>query len=127
MSIGYIFFKYLGIPVNCVRLCNSDRDPTLEKVEKKVGPWKSKLHSYGGGLILLRSCLTNIPFLMMSMFELPKGPKNSMDIYRKIFFHQEGEDTKKVHLVNWELFAYLKIWKAWVCSRSYYYEYLFIL
>ena len=51
---------------------------------------------------------------MISMFELPKGPKNSMDIYRKIFFHQEGEDTKKVHLVNWELFAYLKIWKAWV-------------
>lgn len=34
--VGSLPFKYLGVPVNCVRLCNRYWDNIVEKVEKKV-------------------------------------------------------------------------------------------
>ena len=82
-AVGKLPFKYLGIPINAVRLCNSDWNWPEEKMEKKLSVWKGRNRSYGGRLILITSSLCNIPLYMISLFELPKGPSKKMNFYMK--------------------------------------------
>ena len=79
-----------------------DWKPSEDKVEKKSGAWIGKYTSYGDRLILLTSCLSNVPFYMTSFFPLPKGTCKRMDFFRKRLFWQEVEGKKKYHLVNWQ-------------------------
>ena len=53
-------------------------------------------------MILLKGCLSNVPFYMMSMFELPKGPCKKIEFFMKRLLWREGADAKKYHLVRWE-------------------------
>jgi hypothetical protein len=95
-AVGNVPFKYLGILMHHSRLCRRDCCVAEEKVEKKLHTWVGKQNSYGGRLILLKSCLSNIPYYMISMFELPKGPESKFNFYMKRFFWQENDDVKNI-------------------------------
>ena len=90
------------MPINAIRLCNSDWNWAEEKMEKKLSVWKGRNISYGGRLILITSSLSNIPLYMISLFELPKGPRKKMNFFMKRMLWQEEEGVKKYHLVKWE-------------------------
>lgn len=93
--VGKVPFKYLGIPINAVRLCNSDWNSPEEKMEKKLSVWKGRHRSYGGRLILISFNLSNVPLYMISLFELPKGPSKRMNFYMRRMLWQEEENVKK--------------------------------
>ena len=84
------------------RLRLIDWKPSENKVEKKAGAWIGKFTSYGDRLILLRSCVTNVPFYMLSFFPLPKRTCKNFDFFRKRMFWHEEEGKKKYHLVKWQ-------------------------
>jgi hypothetical protein len=111
---GKIPFRYLGVPLSFLRLCNLDWSEAEEKMEKKTHIWKGKQNAYGGRLVLLRSCLSNVPYYMLSMFDLPKGPDKKFNFFMKRLFWQEDDDNKKYHLVSWEKFVNLKSREDWV-------------
>ena len=90
------------MPINAIRLCNSDWNWAEEKMEKKLSVWKGRYRSYGGRLILITSSLSNIPLYMISLFELPKGPSKKMNFFMKRMLWQEEGGAKKYHLVKWE-------------------------
>ena len=99
---GKLPMKYLGIPAHNVRLRNLDWKNAEEKMEKKLGTWQGRFLSYGGKLALIRESLSNVPFYMMSLFELPKGVEKKMDVIRKRLLWNGNDNENKYHLVNWE-------------------------
>jgi hypothetical protein len=56
--------------------------------------------SYGGRLLLLRTCLCSIPLYMLSLFMLPKCTDKIFDFFVKRVLWNEKEGIKKYHLVN---------------------------
>ena len=93
---GKLHMKYLGVPLLDKKLRNVDWVPSEEKVGNRAGSWKGKFTSYGPRLILLKSCLSNVPFYMMSMYTLPKGPCKRIDLYRKRLLWHEEEGKRKI-------------------------------
>jgi hypothetical protein len=93
--------KYLGIPVAGSRLHVADWLPICEKVMKRLDGWKGSSLSLGGRLVLINSCLSNLPVYAMSMFWLHVSVIDKMDTARKRFFWQGGNMKKKYHLIKW--------------------------
>lgn len=53
-------------------------------------------------MVLLISPISNIPFYILSLFELPKGPLKNIDLLGKMLLWQDSDDAHKYHLVNWK-------------------------
>jgi hypothetical protein len=79
-------FRYLGIPMHYKRLSNSDWKDILDKFQKRLSSWKSKLLSVGGKLMLLNSILSSPPLFMFSFFEVPKEVLKQIKTFRSQFF-----------------------------------------
>lgn len=86
--------------MHCRKLSNSDWKPTEENVENKSSSWKGRFLSLGGRLVLLNSCLSNVPAYMLSLFPIPRGVLKRIDFFRARLLWQEEENVK-YHLVNW--------------------------
>jgi hypothetical protein len=56
--------KYLGIPVSDKHLCVGAFDPVVQKMIKRLDPWRGKFLTSGGRQILTNSCLSSIPFIV---------------------------------------------------------------
>jgi hypothetical protein len=69
---GKLLFKYLGFPVHNKGLRNNDWKPAEDKMEAKLHTWQGNILSYGGRLVLLRGCLSNVPLHILSFYEIPK-------------------------------------------------------
>jgi hypothetical protein len=93
--------KYLGMPVDEMKLVVSQWVPVEEKFAKKISGWKGNLLSIGDRVTLVNSCLTSICLYMLSFLEAPKGFIHRADIHRKRMVWQESGDKKRYHLVNW--------------------------
>ncbi|KAK1326980.1 hypothetical protein QJS10_CPA01g01725 [Acorus calamus] len=101
--------RYLGLPLHVGRFTKVEWLPLIERFERRLEGWKSKLLSYGGRLVLHQAILSNLPIFFLSIFKVPKGILSSIDGIRKRFlWNGAGGDRKKTHLVKWEL----------VCSRK---------
>jgi hypothetical protein len=57
-------FRYLGLPMNTMKLNNKDWKTIEDRIEKRLSVWKGKMLSVGGHLVLINS---------VSFFELPRG------------------------------------------------------
>jgi hypothetical protein len=60
-AIGKWPIKYLGVPVAGSRLHVADWLPISEKMFKRLDGWKGSVLSLGGRLIIINSCLSNLP------------------------------------------------------------------
>jgi hypothetical protein len=79
-------FRYLGIPMHHKRLSNSDWKDILDKFQKRLSSWKSKLLYVGGRLMLLNSVLSSLPLFMFSFFDVPKEVLKKIETFRSQFF-----------------------------------------
>jgi hypothetical protein len=84
-------------------LINSYWKPGGDKMEAKFHTLQGNFISYGGRLILLSGCLTNVPLYMLLFYEIPKGPLNRMNYFMRRLIWQEKEGSRKYYLVNWEV------------------------
>ena len=57
--------------------------PICEKLMKRLDGWKGSSLSLGGRLVLINSCLSNLPVYAMSMYWLPVSTLDKMDSARK--------------------------------------------
>jgi hypothetical protein len=99
--VNFLPMKYLGIPIDCKKLSNMKWAFTEEKMNKKLGMWKSRFLSIGGRVTLINSSLSNLPLYMLSLFLAPKLVLKNWDTFRKRMLWQGGDNTRKYHLVNW--------------------------
>ena len=84
--IGQMPMKYLGFPISDRSLGVQVFKDMVEKMRKKLQPWKGKHLSSGGRLILTNSSLSSMPTYLMGMFKLQKGVHKKMDTIRSQFF-----------------------------------------
>lgn len=111
---GQLPLKYLGMPIYKERLQNKHCKFLEDKIEKRMKGWQGKVLSISGRTTLLNSCLSSIPFYMLSFYKLPKGVEKRLDYFRSRLLWQEDQGTRKYHLVNCLLSACQKIWGGWV-------------
>jgi hypothetical protein len=90
-AIGKWPIKYLGVPMVGSRLHVADWMPISEKLFKRLDGWKGSVLSLGGRLVLINSCLSNLPIYAMSMC-LAACVSHQQDGYcqKKIFFGKGG-------------------------------------
>jgi hypothetical protein len=82
------------------RLSNSEWKDILDKFQKRLNSWKSKLLSVGGRLI---SVLSSLPLFMFSFFEIPKELLKKLRLIDLDFFWQNEGPKKKYHLTKWDV------------------------
>lgn len=95
---------YLGMPLTFRRPNRVDFLPLVERIERRMEGWQSKLISRGGRLLLQNAVLASIPIHYMTCFVLPKWVLNRIDVIRRRFLWGKGKESKRgVSLLNWEL------------------------
>jgi hypothetical protein len=79
-------FRYLGIRIHFRKLKNGEWKLIEYRFERKLASWLGKLFSYGDRLVLINSVLTSLLMFMLFFFEIPKGVRKRLDIFRACFF-----------------------------------------
>ena len=76
----------------------------IEKVERQLERWQSRVLSRGGCLVLLRPALSAIPIFYLSIFRLPKGVGRRLDgLMRKFFRKGSGSAGGGMALVQLDM------------------------
>jgi hypothetical protein len=103
--LGSLPMKYLGIPVSDKHLYMGAFDPVVQKMLKRLDPWKGKFLTSGGRQILTNSCLSNIPLYCMGFYWLQDGIHKKMDAIRANFLWQGAEGKFRYHMAKWEMMS----------------------
>ncbi|XP_078173283.1 uncharacterized protein LOC144567103 [Carex rostrata] len=96
--------QYLGMPLTIKRPTRSQFMPLIEKVERKLQSWQSKLISKGGRHQLVKSVLSALPTYFMQCFLLPKWVIERIDRARRSFlWGNSNRRDNGISLCNWEM------------------------
>ena len=85
-KMGEMPMRYLGFPISSRNVGVVGFKSIIEKMRKKLQPWKSKHLSSGGRLVLTNSSLSSMPTFMMGIFLLQDGVHKQMDSIRSNLF-----------------------------------------
>lgn len=101
-KVGVMPFTYLGLPMSLDKITMKDFCLIIQRVEKRMQPWKSGYLSYGGREIKINSSLSSAPMYAMGFYSLPEGFHSKMDTARSRFYWQGVGGKKKYHMIKWE-------------------------
>lgn len=100
IAIGSFPFTYLGCPMNYGRMKKSYFDDLVGKIKKRVMSWHSKLLTYGGRYVLIKSVLQSLPVYLLSAMNPPKCVLDEIHRIMAKFFWSKSAGK---HWVAWEL------------------------
>lgn len=95
-KLGSLPIQYLGVPISDRSLSIDDLRGVMQKMGKRLEPWKGKNMSSAGRLILTNSCLTSVPMYTMGFYLLKNGLHKEMDKLRAQFFLARSRSTIQV-------------------------------
>lgn len=94
---------YLGMPMTITAPKRADYLSLIEKLERRLHGWQTKLISRGGRLQLARSVLSALPIYYMTCFRLPQWVTKRIDALRRGFLWGKNQGTSKgLSLMNWD-------------------------
>ena len=99
-KVEYLPAAYLGLPLGAKRKDSSVWDGVEERFRKRLAKWKRQYISKGGRLTLIRSCLSNLPTYVMSLFRMPRKVKIRLEKIQRDFLWGGGNLERKIHIVN---------------------------
>ncbi|XP_074265867.1 uncharacterized protein LOC141588319 [Silene latifolia] len=99
---GSLPFKYLGIPVQAVRLKRSDCKVLIEKIVCRIRGLGARKLSYAGRLILINSVLNTLHNYWASIFLIPKGVISRIEMICRNFLWTGDAEYHRVPLVAWQ-------------------------
>lgn len=70
---------YLGVPLHWKKLQLNDWNKLVEKVEKHLQGWKSKLMTLGGRITFFNSVVSAIPLYWLSLYKMPSKIRYKID------------------------------------------------
>lgn len=92
--------KYLGCTLFERRKKIEYFNDLINKFEKKLAGWKSKLLSHGGRIVLIKHVLQSLPLYSMAAFEPPKAVLNIMASICSNFLWGQSEFGNRCHWVS---------------------------
>ena len=92
--------KYLGLPIAEHRVGSRAFMGLVDKMRKRLDPWKGRNLSLGGRLVLTNSCLSSLPMYTMGFYLLPKSVHLEMDQIRSNFFWQGAKEEFRYHMAK---------------------------
>lgn len=75
--------------------------PIMEKIKKRLAPWKRRYISFGGRVTLIKSVLNSLPIYYMSLFKVPSGVVKEIEMTQANFLWGGAELKRKLHMVSW--------------------------
>lgn len=100
-KVGKFPLSYLGLPIGGSSSRVARWDPLLDRMNRKLATWKSKLLSIGGLLTLIKASLSNLPIYFMSLYPIPHGVIDKMVSIQRRFLWNGCSDKRVVALVKW--------------------------
>ncbi|KAK1311565.1 hypothetical protein QJS10_CPA07g00786 [Acorus calamus] len=74
--------RVLGLPLVCGRLKKREWDPLVERFQRRLAGWQGRFLSYGGRVTLLQAVLSSLSMFFMSVFRIPQGVLDRIEVYR---------------------------------------------
>ena len=74
----------------------------VEKVQSKLARWKGRCLSIAGRIYLIKSVLSSIPLLFMSLFKLPSLVVDKLVQIQRNFLWGWGSDGRKIAWASWD-------------------------
>lgn len=102
-KIEVLPFKQLGVPLHYKKLKREDPQPIIDRIIKIISGWLGKNLSYRAKLILLTTCIADIPTYLMSMIKFAKWVIGAITSQMAHFFGGNLGDDHKYHFANWGL------------------------
>lgn len=96
---------YLGVPLIHTKFSKRNYQYIIERLSKKLAGWKADSLNLMGRATLVQSVTSTIPNYTMQTTALPVSITNQIDRINRNFLWGDKDDKKKVHLVNWNMFA----------------------
>lgn len=73
MVLGSLPFRYLGVPLNSMKLSLVSAEPLIHQIKTKFSSWSVKSLSFSGRLLLIKTVIAGINTFWCSAFLLPKA------------------------------------------------------
>jgi hypothetical protein len=83
---GELQLKYLGIHISDNKMVMDAMNGLVNKVAKRIPPWRGKHMSLGGMMIMSNSYLVSLPTYTVGVYLLNQGTHKKMDSIRAKFF-----------------------------------------
>ncbi|KAK3227605.1 hypothetical protein Dsin_007467 [Dipteronia sinensis] len=96
LPITYLGFLLGGKPGSKV-FWNS----LVDKIERRLAPWKRKFLSKGGRLVLIKAVISSLPTYFLSVFKIPVGIALRIEKLQRDFLWGNGVLKRKIHAVSW--------------------------
>jgi len=93
---------YFGLPLGTSYKCKTVWEPVVEKFQRGLAGWKSKLLSMGGRLTSIQSALWSIPIYFMSLFTIPASISCQLEKIMRDFLSSNKEAEMGFHWVKWD-------------------------
>ncbi|XP_059451144.1 uncharacterized protein LOC132181938 [Corylus avellana] len=93
--------KYLGLTLGASFKLLAIWKDMLEKIARRLAPWKHSYLSKGARLTLIKSTLSNLPTYFLSLFPIPASVANRIEKIQRNFLWGGLNDEPKFHLVSW--------------------------
>jgi len=93
---------YLGLPLGASFKSIAVWDLVVERFQKRLARWKSRMLSKGGKLMLLQSTLWSLPIYYMSLFTIPASVASLLEKIMRDFPWSKHEGNNGFHWVCWD-------------------------
>lgn len=93
--------KYLGFPLRHKGVGHNQYNFVVERMIPKLSGWKTKLLSFAGRSMLVKSVMEAIPSYVMQGVALPMHICEKIDKVNRDFLWGSTKDKRKLHLVDW--------------------------
>jgi hypothetical protein len=74
----------------------------LDKLARRLAPWKRSYLSKGGRVLLIKSTLSSIPTYLLPLFHMPALVAKCLEKLQRDFLWGGISDEVKFHLVSWD-------------------------
>ena len=114
------------LPITCLRLPiiteslnRPQREPLIEKVQKRLAGWKGMLLSLGSGLTMINAVLSAFTTYSLSFFPPPRWMERDIDsLMRKFLWNGVHGERKGFSLANWKRVCSARNSVVWGSSTS---------